>query len=88
MKSQATERFWQNFAALPADVQQLARKTYHLWRSDPAHPSLHFKKLQGATDRFSIRVGGHYRAIGHLVPDGVEWVWIGSHAEYDQLLRR
>jgi len=38
---------------------------------------------------FSVRVGDHYRAIAWKLDDGgVEWVWIGSHAEYDQLLKR
>jgi hypothetical protein len=73
---------------LPGEVQQLAIKTYHLWRQNPSHPALHFKKLHGGTERFSVRIGNHYRAIGHMVPGGVEWVWIGSHAEYDKLLRR
>jgi hypothetical protein len=86
--SHATARFWRCYNALPQDVQRLAVRTYHFWRRNPSHPSLHFKKLQSGSDRFSVRVGIHYRAIGRLVHDGVEWVWIGSHAEYDELLRR
>jgi hypothetical protein len=88
VRSRATSRFWHGYAELPPDVQNLARKTYDLWRQNPAHPALHFKKLQGGMERFSVRVGIHYRAIGHLIPGGVEWVWIGSHAAYDKLLRR
>jgi hypothetical protein len=88
MRSQATGRFWRCFAALPLPVQQQARKAYRQWQTNPAHPALHFKKLLGTPDRFSVRVGIHYRAIGRLVPGGVEWVWIGTHADYDQLLHR
>ncbi|MEN3941175.1 hypothetical protein WJU23_07770 [Prosthecobacter sp. SYSU 5D2] len=89
MKSTATPRFWQLLNALPADVQALAEKNYRLWAEDPQHPSLHFKRLAGSGHRFSVRVGDHYRAIGWKVADGgVEWVWIGSHAEYDLLLKR
>jgi hypothetical protein len=67
-------------------VQQLARKNYELWKVNPGHPSLAFKKLKGGTGtRFSVRVGDHYRALGQTVPDGVEWVWIGSHEAYNQL---
>ena len=88
MTSKATARFWRGFDALPAPIQQLARKTYQRWRQNPAHPSLHYKKLHGGVGRFSIRVGQHYRALGREIPGGVEWVWIGTHAEYDQLLRR
>ena len=88
MKSHATARFWRCYNQLPPPVQQQARQTYQRWCADQSHPSLHFKKLHGSSHRFSVRVGLHHRALGHLVADRVEWVWIGSHAEYDQLLRR
>lgn len=89
MKSTATPRFWRLLNELPEDIIELAGKNYRLWQENPQHPSLHFKKLAGAGDRFSVRVGDHYRAIGWKLKDGsVEWVWIGSHADYDQLLKR
>ncbi|MFZ4695992.1 MAG: hypothetical protein ACOYMV_12780 [Verrucomicrobiia bacterium] len=87
MKSRATARFWECYHQLPRDAQRTAVRAYSFWKSDPTHPSLNFKKLQGGGNRFSIRVGIHYRAIGHRVGDGVEWVWIGSHGDYDHLLR-
>jgi hypothetical protein len=37
-------------------------------------------------NRFSIRIGEHHRAIGQLAGDIVEWVWIGSHEDYNKLL--
>jgi hypothetical protein len=33
-------------------------------------------------------VGLHYRALGISDDGGIVWFWIGTHAEYDQLLRR
>ncbi len=84
--SVATRRFWELFFALPIDVQDLAIKNYQLWRRDPRHPSLRFHRLRGSADRFSIRVGDHYRALGKRTGDAMTWVWIGSHAEYDQLV--
>jgi hypothetical protein len=56
-------------------------------RENPQHPSLHFKQLAGRGGRFSVRIGIHYRAVGWK-PDAstVEWVWIGSHAEYDKIV--
>lgn len=87
MKSRATSRFWKCFELLPPEVQSLSRKNYELWQRDHHHPSLHFKKLKGGENRFSVRIGIAYRAIGWELPDGcVEWVWIGSHADYDHLL--
>jgi plasmid maintenance system killer protein len=53
---------------------------------DPRHPSLHFKKLH--TNLYSVRVGNNYRALGILYEnDLIVWIWIGSHADYDKLMK-
>ncbi|MGA9777601.1 MAG: hypothetical protein WBS33_04955, partial [Verrucomicrobiia bacterium] len=72
--------------SLPEPIQRLAMKNYRLWRDSPRHPSLDFKKLGGAGERFSIRVGDHYRALGRKIDNGVEWVWIGTHEDYNKLV--
>ena len=87
MKSRVTTRFWVLYGQLPPAVQNLADKNYRLWLKNPRHPSLVFKKLHGGGERFSVQIGHNHRAIGHFVAGGVEWVWIGSHEEYDLLLR-
>jgi hypothetical protein len=46
---------------------------------------LQFKSV-GAGRFRSVRVGLHYRALGIPVEEGVQWFWIGSHAEYDRLI--
>jgi hypothetical protein len=81
----ASSRFWERFDALPAEIQRLARRNYALLRRDPAHPSLHFHPLRGG-QYWSVRVGLHHRALGVPVPEGVQWFWIGTHAEYDRLI--
>jgi hypothetical protein len=80
----ATPHFWKRFDALPKEVQELARKNFKLLKQDSRHPSLQFKRLG---DYWSARVGLHYRALA--VEDGTDfvWVWIGSHAEYDKLIK-
>lgn len=83
MKHHASRRFWECFEALPASVRSLADRNFELLKSNPSHPSLHFKSV----GRFrSVRIGSRYRALGVDVPDGVLWLWIGSHADYDRLL--
>ncbi len=37
---------------------------YRIFQSNPAHPALQFKKLEGETDIYSVRVGLDYRALG------------------------
>lgn len=84
MNSFCTPRFWSGYEALPAPARQAADKNYALWRQNPQHPSLHFKPV--GEGFWSVRVGKHYRALGHREADEITWVWIGSHAEYDHLL--
>ncbi len=53
-------------------------------KENPRHPSLHFKKV----GRFwSARVGLQHRALAVEVEDGLLWFWIGSHADYDRLVK-
>ncbi|MEO5925562.1 MAG: hypothetical protein ABIR70_17200 [Bryobacteraceae bacterium] len=87
LRSVATRRFWDKFAALPPDVQTLAHRAYAIWLKDPQHPSLRFRVLAGSSNRVSVRVGIHYRVLGRIEGDTITWVWIGSHAEYDRLVQ-
>ena len=84
MKHLATSRFWAGLERLPADVQELARKNYGLLQSNPYHPSLHFKRLG---QFWSVRVGRSYRALGVDAADRIVWFWIGTHAEYERIIR-
>lgn len=83
MRHLASPRFWALYHALPADVRDLADKNYALLKSDARHPSLHFKRIG---ELWSVRVGDHYRALGTDVKEGIYWIWIGTHAEYDKLV--
>jgi hypothetical protein len=80
----AAPEFWTSYNALPISVQRLAEKSFDLLKSDPRHPSLRLKKVGRY---WSARVGQHHRALAVEAPDGLVWFWIGTHAEYDQLLR-
>lgn len=85
MKHFASSKFWTCLNALPAEVQALAHGNYALLKLDSSHPSLQFKRVGNGRYR-SVCVGLHYRALGVPVPEGVQWFWIGSHADYDKLL--
>ena len=72
-----------SFSPVRGKIQ--ADRCFELLKSEPRHPSLHFKRI----GRFwSARVGLRFRALAvEGVGDDLIWVWIGSHADYDQLLR-
>ena len=84
MKHLASPRFWRLYRNLPHAVRNLADKNFELLKADPHHPSLHLKKID---ELWSVRVGAHYRALGKDAGDGIVWFWIGSHAEYDRLIK-
>jgi len=86
IKSRTTRRFWRLFSDLPLDVQRDAERAYRLFQSNPAHPGLQFKKLEGEDDIYSIRIGLEYRALAVMKKDRVIWYWIGSHDDYDRLV--
>ena len=58
MKHFASPEFWACLEKLPANVQQLARENYELLKSNPYHPSLHFKSvLVGSSRAFVSSIG-------------------------------
>jgi mRNA-degrading endonuclease RelE of RelBE toxin-antitoxin system len=85
MSHRASRRFWRHFDRLPKRTQANARRTFDLLKTNPSHPALRFKKVGTL---WSARVGRAYRALAVEDDDGLIWVWIGRHDEYEQLIGR
>lgn len=84
MNHVATPDFWDCYERLPDTIRKLADRNFERLKSDPFHPSLDFKH----TGRFwSVRAGLHHRALAIKDSGDMIWFWIGSHADYDRLLR-
>ncbi len=83
IKHFASPSFWTCYEKLPADVQKLADKNFDALKTNPKHPSLHFKKVGKYC---SVRVGMKYRSLGVEIEDGLLWFWIGTHSEYDKII--
>lgn len=81
----ASPSFWECYNDLPKNIQALADKNFGLLKEDRSHPSLHLKKVG---TYWSARVGRRYRALAVEIDEGLLWFWIGTHAEYDQLINR
>jgi len=64
-------------------IKTLADRSFEILKTNPSHPSLHFKKIENYR---SVRIGIHYRALAVVQPEGLLWIWIGNHAEYDKML--
>ena len=87
MTSKTTRRFREAYGRLPEHVRRRAREAYRRFKSNPSHPSLRFKQVHTTESIYAARVGLGYRALAVLDGDTVIWFWIGTHAEYDEVLR-
>ena len=79
-----TPGFWLQFKRLPEPIQVIASRNFRRLKLNPRHPSLRFKKVGKF---WSVRAGLAYRALA--VEDGEDfiWVWIGSHDDYERMIR-
>jgi hypothetical protein len=80
-----TDRFWQRYWSLPKDVQALADKNFQLLKDNPRHPSLQLKRVGSF---WSARVGLGHRVLAVEDGDDRIWVWIGSHDEYEKIIKQ
>jgi len=79
-----TSRFWKNYEKLPIYIQKIAQKNFNLLKEDPLHPSLHFKRIGKF---WSARVDINHRALAIEDDENLLWVWIGTHDEYEKMLK-
>ncbi|MEQ1777424.1 MAG: hypothetical protein ABL863_02645 [Nitrosomonas sp.] len=80
----ASPSFWEVYEALPPSVKRVADRNFEMFKINPKHPSLHSKN---SNSYWSVRAGIDYRALAVDVENGLPWFWIGSHAEYDKLIK-
>ena len=83
MKNRANQDFWRCYHKLPKKTRRLADKSFELFKADPSHPSLHFKKVGNLR---SVRVGLNCRAVAVVEKKILIWFWIGNHDEYEKLI--
>jgi hypothetical protein len=81
IESRTTRRFREAFANLPEEIQRQARRAYLLFRQNPHHPSLRFKKVDEESNTFSVPIGLGYCGLGVMEGSTIIWFWIGSHAD-------
>jgi len=88
MISQTTDAFWKCYNKLPEQVRKEAKDAYRNFKNNPYHPSLHFKRIHSSRPVFSLRITKDYRAVGIEHSKQIIWFWIGSHGDYDKLLKK
>jgi len=86
--SRTTRRFRRCFGALPVEIQDQAREAFRRFSENPSHPGLRFRCVHPTDPIFSVRVSLESRALAVRDGDVLVWFWIGSHSDYETLLRR
>ncbi len=71
--------FEKEYRRLPKEVQSRFEKSLRLFLSDPRHPSLQVKKMEGTSGIWEGRVSRSYRWTFELVAEGLRLRHIGTH---------
>jgi addiction module RelE/StbE family toxin len=74
-----TERFKKDFKRLSAEIQERTGKALELFVSNPRHPSLNVKKMEGTPDIWELRVSDNYRITFQRVAEGILLRRVGTH---------
>jgi len=82
LKHFAGPDFWSCYRVLPQEIQALADEKFELLKRDPRHGSLKLKKVGFF---WSVRVGRRHRAEAKERAEGLVWIWIGTHEQYNRL---
>lgn len=88
MISKTSSRFWKSYKRLPEHIKKEAKNSYRQFKKNPYHPSLRFKQIHPTRPIFSIRISMDYRALGIKQNNVILWFWIGSHNNYDNLIKQ
>lgn len=79
MNQQTTSRFDKEYARLPQDIKERAKKQIARLLVDPRHPSLGVKKMEGHYDLWEARITKGYRFVFQAIGDTYLLRRIGTH---------
>jgi mRNA-degrading endonuclease YafQ of YafQ-DinJ toxin-antitoxin module len=84
-KFRSTRKFDKQFKSLDQKSVKQAKKAIELFMTDPSHPSLRFKKVQGTDNFFEISVNMSIRIIVEVYSEEDDQInlfyIIGTHEE-------
>jgi hypothetical protein len=69
---------------LPPGNSKNSRQEFRIIKGRSALSVAAFKQIGKL---WSVRVGKQYRALGLDKKDAIVWFWIGTHADYDKLIK-
>ncbi len=79
--------FWKYYKSLDKQTQSQAKDAFRRFKDDPENPGLNFERMKSNRDLCSARVNVGIRAGGVIRGDTITWFFIGSHSEWDRLIK-
>ena len=86
MISRLGPEFLEAFRKLDSATQHKVRRAYQLFKDNPRHGSLKFRRVRGTRNHYSAWVDDYYRVLGVVEGNVVTWYWVGPHDEYDRMI--
>jgi len=84
-KFRSTRKFDKQIKSLDKNTFKQATKVIQLFIDDPSHPSLRYKKIQGTSNYYEIRVNSSVRIIIEITPENNDQIntffIVGTHDE-------
>lgn len=81
----STRKFDKQIKSLDKNTLKQATKAIELFMEDPTHPSLRYKKIQGTSNFYEIRVNVSVRIIIEVTSEGDDQIntffIVGTHDE-------
>jgi len=88
MISHTTEQFRKLFTGLPKEIQKQAKEAYAHFKKDHFYPGLQLKRVHSTRPIYSARISKDYRVVGIQQNSTIIWFWIGSHSDYEKILKK
>lgn len=79
MKIHYSDKFAENVAKLPKEIQKTLKNKLDILLENPRHPSLRTKKLQGRDNIFEASITIGIRITWQYTEDGILFRNIGEH---------
>ena len=86
MISVASLEFLRAYTRLDPETRRKVRRAHQLFKHNPRHGGLQFKRVRGMDNVYSARIDNNYRALGELRGNVITWYWVGPHDEYERMI--
>jgi len=80
----ALSSFWESYNKLPEEMRRRAEKQFELLVENPGHPSVQLKPVG---EFWSARVTDGVRALALRQGKVFTWFWIGTHDDYESMIK-